>query len=499
MAVESPTSYTVAISGPARSRAKAEVALETARIPVLPDDHHAVMDWRSKFPEDADEWITVEHKDVDAVVRAVEDAGWRLRVHYHTPDAPPPSAGDQLGEKLAELESRLHKLEYGVPPIQGGAVESPPWATQAGSFGAEQTRRAAFMWAARTGANNPGIVSGGLASASDCQLTAPGSGMSVNVSTGEALIPGNEGAAQGPYYGRVTSQTNLSISAASVSNPRIDTVCATSADAGYTIPTGGTSGQWTLQVVTGTPTAGATLANLNGAAALPLSSLLLGYVLVPTSATNIITADIANVATAFTFQGIGGPAVRGAVNIPTSQSTSSTTYTTLATPDQVTGIVLPTNGLIAVAYQASWLETVTYAARAAIFIGANQLKVAGVGGTPLTTAAVLGGSSGSIANPLATFPGGLISKAGSAYSGDVTTGQAIGTYVAFVDTPDVEVGGFTESLSPPNNGTVAFLGGWCLIQNLPAGTYTISVQFKTSSGSVSASNRKLWVQTLNFS
>ena len=176
------------------------------------------------------------------------------------------------------------------------AVESPPWATQAGSFNAEQTRRAVFAAYARTAANNPGIVAGGLLSTADLQLSAPVSGMSVNVSAGECIIGGSEGGAQGGYYARGTSQTNLAIAASNPSNPRIDTVCATSADAQYTIPTGGTSGQWTLQVVTGTPTSGATLGNLNGAATLPLSSLLLGYVLVPANATNIITADIANVA-----------------------------------------------------------------------------------------------------------------------------------------------------------------------------------------------------------
>ena len=176
------------------------------------------------------------------------------------------------------------------------AVESPPWATQAGSFGAEQTRRAVFAAYARTAANNPGIIAGGLLSTADLQLSAPASGMSVNVSAGECIIGGSEGGAQGGYYARATSQTNLSISASNPTNPRIDTVCATSADGAYTIPTGGTSGQWTLQVVTGTPTAGATLSNLNGAATLPLSSLLLGYVLVPANATNIVTADIANVA-----------------------------------------------------------------------------------------------------------------------------------------------------------------------------------------------------------
>lgn len=178
------------------------------------------------------------------------------------------------------------------------ASESPGAFNQASSYGAEQSRRAWFSWAGRTSTNSPGIIRGGLLSAADLQLSAPGSGLSVNVSPGEAIVGGSEGGAQGGYYVRGTSTTNLTISAANPSNPRIDTVCATVSDSAYTEPTGGSGDKWAPQVVTGTATSGATLTNLLGAATLPLSSLLLGYVLVPAGASNIITADIANVATA---------------------------------------------------------------------------------------------------------------------------------------------------------------------------------------------------------
>jgi hypothetical protein len=145
-------------------------------------------------------------------------------------------------------------------------------------------------------------VTGGLVASSDCQMSAPVSGMSVNISTGEVTIPGNEGANQGAYIGRGTSTTNVSIAAANPSNPRIDLVCATVSDSGYTEPAGGSGNQWAFQVVTGTPTSGANLTNLNGVGALPGSSLLLGYVLVPALATNIIAADISNVSALFTSQ-----------------------------------------------------------------------------------------------------------------------------------------------------------------------------------------------------
>jgi hypothetical protein len=177
------------------------------------------------------------------------------------------------------------------------ALESPGFANQASSYSAEVARRAIFSAYARTAANTPGILAGGLLSTADMQLSAPVSGMSVNVSTGEAIVGGSEGGVQGGYYTRNASQTNLAISTANPTNPRIDTACVTIADVGYGEPTGVSGNAAVLQVVTGTPTSGANLTNLSGKASLPLSSLLLGYCLVPNSATNIITADIANKAT----------------------------------------------------------------------------------------------------------------------------------------------------------------------------------------------------------
>lgn len=183
------------------------------------------------------------------------------------------------------------------------SMESPGAFNQSGSYSAEQTRRAVFAAFARTSANSPGILAGGLLSSSDMQSSAPASGLSVNVSAGEAIIGGTEGGAQGGYYARNASTTNLAISTANPSNPRIDTVCCTIADSQYTEPTGVSGNAAVLQVVTGTATAGATLTNLNGKATLPGSSLLLGYVLVPAGAMNIVTADIANIATPVKVQG----------------------------------------------------------------------------------------------------------------------------------------------------------------------------------------------------
>lgn len=169
---------------------------------------------------------------------------------------------------------------------------------------------------------------------------------------------------------------------------------------------------------------------------------------------------------------------RGASVIATTGTRTNVAFGALSdAADQVSGIVLPTTGLIMVAYQATWQNTVASAGRAAIFIGANQLKVATVGsGSPAVQQAV-GPASINSDSPLASFPVGLNSTDSTSYAGDVTTGQAVG------------IAGTTAS--------GANQGASCLI-SAAAGTYTVSVQFAATSGTVTAKNRRLYVWTVGF-
>ena len=180
-------------------------------------------------------------------------------------------------------------------------------------------------------------------------------------------------------------------------------------------------------------------------------------------------------------------------NISTTETLTSAAYATLTTPDQVTGIVLATNGLIAVWYQAMWQESVAGAGRAAIFIGSNQLQVQSiVAHAPATQAAATSATTAAVDVPLFSFAGGLASvNAASGSTADVTTGQVVGiARGTTTGTPAEEIGGTVGQLP-----TSSSIGGPCYIQGLAAGTYTISVQFKATSGSVTAKNRKLWVRT----
>ena len=194
-----------------------------------------------------------------------------------------------------------------------------------------------------------------------------------------------------------------------------------------------------------------------------------------------------------------GQAVKGATNISTSQSTSSTTYTTLGTPDQVTGLVVPAGGVVVVLYQAQWKESALGAGRAALFVGTNQLKVqdgAAGAGALVTSAAAINAGPGNYFTPLVSDRIGVAScglgNPGTAFPSDTTTGQAMGVYASGSGANlTAEINGSVVNLG----GTPGMVGGPCYIFNLPAGTYTVSVQFKASSGSVTAQNRQLtaWV------
>jgi hypothetical protein len=176
---------------------------------------------------------------------------------------------------------------------------------------------------------------------------------------------------------------------------------------------------------------------------------------------------------------------RGKKIIPGTESRSNTTYGTMPTPDQVSNVVLPTDGLIAIAYQALWQETPNApaalgTARAAIFLGANQLRIAAAGSTPVQEIQ-WGSGAGNAAtySPLYTFEGGLdsVQNNGVGSTSNVATGQIIGSRGAGSD------------------------GGVCYVF-AAAGTYTVSVQFKsttTAAGQgVQVTDRRLWVWTMGF-
>lgn len=147
------------------------------------------------------------------------------------------------------------------------------------------------------------ISSEGVQSADDLKVSqrAAGANMSVDVAAGEAYIKDDHAGGGGFYHAVWTAVENVPIAAAHATLPRIDRVVVRIRDAFLGDP----ANDITLFVVQGNPTAGANLQNLNGANAVPGSSLLLANVLVPAADTSINDSEIDTSAAVRPLFGIG--------------------------------------------------------------------------------------------------------------------------------------------------------------------------------------------------
>lgn len=190
---------------------------------------------------------------------------------------------------------------------------------------------------------------------------------------------------------------------------------------------------------------------------------------------------------------------RGKSIIATEESTTSTSYTYLTTPDRVQNVVLPTDGLIFVAFEANWRSSVAAAGEAAIFVGANQINVQhdeSPTGSPVGTQSALTVGGVGDDQSLVSCPIGVVGVGRSSYSrgANVATGQVIGAALRDDSSRIAYRAGSSGGRQVVGPG---FVGGPCAIF-AAAGTYDIGIKFKASSGTVYAKERKLWVWTMGF-
>jgi len=174
------------------------------------------------------------------------------------------------------------------------------------------------------------------------------------------------------------------------------------------------------------------------------------------AAAGITRAQLAAEAKAFTWY---TPKV-----IATEETRSSTSFGTLTTADSIAGVVMPENGLMAIGYSGFMKSSVASAGRVAIFLGANQLK--------------------KVVN--SEFQVQEVSTNGTGFG-----------YVTTMDEGLFRTGE-THASPLPTTGVVLgaqSYGGMTYVQ-AAAGTYTISIQYKATSGTVTAKERKLWVVTM---
>ena len=155
-------------------------------------------------------------------------------------------------------------------------LRTPPSWLQNGSHPAENDRLTTQALYATTG-----II--GSSSLAVAQNATPN--MSVNIAAGWAAIVGTSTTTQGTYVSYNDAVVNAAIATAPSSNSRIDLVCLTVNDAYYS----GSTNNVVVNVVTGTVAASPV------APSTPANSIALAQVLVGTSVTSIVNANITDV------------------------------------------------------------------------------------------------------------------------------------------------------------------------------------------------------------
>lgn len=135
-----------------------------------------------------------------------------------------------------------------------------------------------------TGAGGLQVRSGVLPGSGQLAIT-PGSGMQVLVAAGACVVANSSGSTYGGYLFSSMSSGSLTVAASSLSNPRIDLVCATVSDVGSS------SSFAELQILTGTPAASPV------APALPGNSLSLATIFIPANSTSISSGNITTTGT----------------------------------------------------------------------------------------------------------------------------------------------------------------------------------------------------------
>lgn len=194
------------------------------------------------------------------------------------------------------------------------------------------------------------VISQGVLAAitgsSDYAVTYSGAVLTLNIAAGVGYVLGANIADQGMYRQYIATGTSVTASPAHATLPRIDTmilrIMDNAADAsGFN--------EARIELVPGTATSGATLANLTGKANLTTlgeaskSVLLLAYVLIPAAAT-VLTNTATNVLDARVRATIGS-GTAAILATPAAGSVTQASFAAGAAAGQSYGTVLPTAGL----------------------------------------------------------------------------------------------------------------------------------------------------------
>lgn len=185
------------------------------------------------------------------------------------------------------------------------SVETPGIFIQSGGETAERARRALAAILGRRG---------GIVDTPDLAVTENGTpNMTVNVASGQVVIPGTQATYQGSYILENRGALNVALAAADATNPRKDLIVAKVQDAAYS----GASNIFSIVAVTGTPAASP------AEPAMPANAWQLALVDIPANDTAITNSQITDRRTQQTGQkgnaaALGGVIVCTSATLPTA-------------------------------------------------------------------------------------------------------------------------------------------------------------------------------------
>lgn len=312
--------------------------------------------------------------------------------------------------------------------------------------------------------NSEGVVN----YTTDLAPTNAATGLKVDVAAGAAYVKGDSGTpgvglSQGLYLvvNDAAIANAVTLAAADATNPRIDQVVLKVTDSQ---DLGDASDVATLEVLTGTPTGGATLDNRTGAAALTSNRLRIADVLVPATAVNLTAANVRD-----RRLPANGYASR---QITTNQSpTPGAALAMLATPDRV-NLYVPDNAIVELGFLA---------------LGAITTTVTGSGWAPFIT-------------DLATMVSTQVKQLQSSGAPAVIAGVGIGSVGATFGsiqgpTQNLSLGGGAD-VTEVATGT-ALVGSPLRIYGLPAGEYAFDMRYQVgATATLQVKNRRFWARVI---
>jgi len=325
------------------------------------------------------------------------------------------------------------------------AVQTPCVFIQAGSHPAEDVRRALY---AQLG------LRGGIVQSGDLVVTANGTpNLTVNVATGQVVIPGTEGTYQGAYICENRGSLSVAIAAADATNPRYDLIVARVRDAAYS----GATNTFAIEAVTGTPAASPAEPTV------PANSWVLARVSVVALDTTISSGDIVDRRTAGTGQ-FGQAAALGGTIICTS-----TTRPTVPAPfegmkiyETDTDLELTYTGAAWVntahmlgwtSYTPTWVQSGTLTS-----VTVNYAKYTKVGRrcagnvqlTAVSGAGAVAGNAITVTAPLTAAASAMVVGSGYLYNASNNGTNAIGNYPVQVYLSTTGVFGFLSTDVAPS-------------------------------------------------